>query len=79
MAEGKAHYHLISRACNRQFLFSKARTKDKLVELVRKAAEFSGIDLEAAAMMDNHIHILCTVVRTGERCPWTKSYAAYEF
>ena len=45
MAEGKAHYHLISRACNRQFLFSKARTKDKLVELVRKAAEFSGIGL----------------------------------
>ena len=69
MAEGKAHYHLISRACNRQFLFSKARTKDKLVELVRKAAEFSGIDLEAAAMMDNHIHILCTVVRTGEKVP----------
>ena len=67
MAEGKAHYHLISRACNRQFLFRKARTKDKLVELVRKAAEFSGIDLEAAAMMDNHIHILCTVVRTGEK------------
>ena len=69
MAEGKAHYHLISRACNRQFLFSKARTKDKLVELVRKAAEFSGIDLEAAAIMDNHIHILCTVVRTGEEVP----------
>ena len=67
MAEGKAHYHLISRACNRQFLFRKARTKDKLVELVRKAAEFSGIDLEAAAMMDNHIHILCTVVHTGEK------------
>ena len=69
MAEGKAHYHLISRACNRQFLFSKARTKDKLVELVRKAAEFSGIDLEAAAIMDNHIHILCTVVRTGDKVP----------
>ena len=67
MAEGKEDYHIISRACNRQFLFRKARTKDKLVELVRKAAEFSGIDLEAAAMMDNHIHILCTVVRTGEK------------
>ena len=44
MAEGTAHYHLISRASNRQFLFRKARTKDKLVELVRKAAEFSGIE-----------------------------------
>ena len=54
MAEGKAHYHLISRACNRQFLFRKARTKDKLIELVSKATEFSGIDLEATAL-----HVAC--------------------
>ena len=67
MAEGVAHYHLISRTCNRQFLFRKARTKDKLVELVKKAAEFSGIKIEACAMMDNHMHVLCTVVRTGEK------------
>ena len=39
MAEGKAHYHLISRACNRQFLFSKARTKDKLAELFRSGRQ----------------------------------------
>ena len=69
MAEGTAHYHLISRASNRQFLFRKVRTKDKLVELVRKAAEFSGIELEACAIMDNHIHVLCTVVRTGDKVP----------
>ena len=67
MAEGTAHYHLISRASNRQFLLRKARAKDKLVELVRKAAEFSGIELEACAIMDNHIHVLCTVVRTGDK------------
>ena len=69
MAEGTAHYHLISRASNRQFLFRKARTKDKLAELVRKAAEFSGIELETCAIMDNHIHVLCTVVRTGDKVP----------
>ena len=33
MAEGVAHYHLVSRACNRQFLFCKGRTKDKMAEL----------------------------------------------
>ena len=69
MAEGTAHYHLVSRASNRQFLFRKARTKDKLAELVRKAAEFSGIELETCAIMDNHIHVLCTVVRTGDKVP----------
>ena len=67
MAEGTAHYHLVSRACNRQFLFRKAKTKDRLAELVRRAAEFSGIKIEAFAMMDNHIHVLCTVVRTDEK------------
>ena len=67
MVEGTARYHLISRACNRQFLFRKARTKDRLAELVKKAAEFSGIELEAFAVMDNHFHVLCTVVRTGEK------------
>ena len=30
MAEGVAHYHLISRACNRQFLFRKAKVKTRL-------------------------------------------------
>ena len=69
MAEGVAHYHLISRACNRQFLFRKARAKDKMVELLRKAAEFSGIRIEACAMMDNHVHVLCTVTRTGGKEP----------
>ena len=69
MAEGTAHYHLVSRACNRQFLFRKARTKDRLADLVKRAAEFSGIELEAFAMMDNHVHVLCTVVRTGEKVP----------
>ena len=63
------HYHLVSRACNRQFLFRRGRAKDKLAELVRKAAEFSGIELEACAVMDNHIHVLCTVIRTGGKVP----------
>ena len=69
MAEGTAHYHLISRASNRQFLFREARTKDKLAELFRRTAEFSGVRREAFAMMDNHIHVLCTVVRTDEKVP----------
>ena len=69
MAEGTAHYHLVSRACNRQFLFRKAKAKDRLADLVKRAAEFSGIELEAFAMMDNHIHVLCTIVRNGEKVP----------
>ena len=38
-------------------------------EQLRKAAEFSGIRIEACAMMDNHVHVLCTVTRTGGKEP----------
>ena len=64
--EGTACYHLISRASNRQHLFRKAAAKDRLMDLARRAAEFSGIELVAFAMMDNHYHILCKVRRGGE-------------
>ena len=64
--EGTAYYHLMSRASNRQHLFRKAAAKDRLMDLARRAAEFSGIGLVAFAMMDNHYHILCRVRRGGE-------------
>ncbi len=64
--EGTAYYHLMSRASNRQHLFRKAAAKDRLMDLARRAAEFSGIGLVAFAMMDNHYHILCRVRRGGK-------------
>ena len=40
--EGTAYYHLISRCSNKQFLFRKAAAKDRLMDLAKRAAEFSG-------------------------------------
>ena len=67
--EGVAYYHLVSRACNRLFLFAESAPKDKLMELARRAAEFSGVKLEAVVVMDNHFHILCRVERGGAAVP----------
>lgn len=67
--EGRAYYHLVSRASNRQFLFGKSAPKDKLMELAKKAAEFSGVKLLAVAVMSNHFHVLCEVDRTGGAVP----------
>ena len=58
LGEGTAYYHLISRCSNRQFLFRKAVVKDRLMELAKRAAEFSGVKLLALTVMDNHFHIL---------------------
>jgi REP element-mobilizing transposase RayT len=66
VGEGTAYYHLVSRASNKQFLFRKSAAKDRLAELARRAAEFSGVKLVAFAVIDNHYHILCKVTRTGD-------------
>ena len=60
---GTARYHLVSRTNDKRFLFGKGRTKTALVDILRRAAEFSGIELNAYAAMDNHFHVVCTVTR----------------
>ena len=64
--EGTAYYHLISRCSNRQFLFRKDAAKDRLMDLAKRVAEFSGVKLLALTVMDNHFHILCSVTQSNE-------------
>ena len=64
--EGTAYYHLISRCSNKQFLFRKVASKDRLMDLAKRAAEFSGVKLLALTVMDNHFHILCSVTQSNE-------------
>ena len=68
-ATGTAHYHLMSRANDRRFLFAEGKVKDSLIDALKRAAEFSGIGLEAYAGMDNHFHVVCKVVRTDDPVP----------
>jgi REP element-mobilizing transposase RayT len=66
---GTSHYHLMSRANDRRFLFEKGRVKTQLVDALKRAAAFSGVELEAYVAMDNHFHIVCKVVRGGDALP----------
>lgn len=68
-SEGIARYHLMSRANDRRFLFAKGAVKTELVEILKRAAEFSGITLNAYTSLDNHFHVVCTVSRPGEPVP----------
>ena len=68
-ANGTTHYHLMSQANDKKFLFEKGHVKDSLIDALKRAAEFSGIGLEAYAGMDNHFHVVCEVVRTDEPVP----------
>ena len=63
-ADGEAFYHVVTRIANRAFLIQDAGRKRRLLDTLRRAAEFSGVDLVTYAVMDNHVH-LC--VRVPER------------
>ena len=66
---GTSHYHLMSRANDRRFLFEKGRVKSQLVDALKRAAAFSGIVIDAYSAMDNHFHVVCKVVRPEEPVP----------
>ena len=63
MAAGVAYYHVISRTNNKVFLFDSAATKDALVDALVRSAAFSGVEIEAYAVMSNHIHAVVKVTR----------------
>jgi REP element-mobilizing transposase RayT len=63
MAAGVAYYHVISRTNNKVFLFDSAKTKDTLVDALKRSAAFSGVEIEAYVVMSNHIHAVIKVMR----------------
>ena len=66
---GVAYYHLMSRTNDRKFLFDRGGVKTQLVDALKKAAVFSGVEIDAYAAMDNHFHVVCKVVRPDEPVP----------
>ena len=61
--DGDAHYHVMSRTNGRRFLFEKGDCKGEMVRLLKVAAAFSGVSLEAYCIMDDHFHSVCKVVK----------------
>ena len=68
-AAGVAYYHLMSRTNDRKFLFDRGEAKTRLVDALKRAAAFSGIEIDAYVAMDNHFHVVCKVVRPEEPVP----------
>lgn len=64
--EGDGHYHIMSRTNNRAFLFTGGKLKTDMVNILKRTAAFSGVKLEAYCMMNNHFHIVCSVVKPEE-------------
>ena len=65
-SEGEGYYHVIDRLAHREFLLKDERIKGRLVDLMRRAAAFSGVDVCTYAVMDNHLHLCVRVPEPSE-------------
>ena len=66
-AEGEAFYHVVSRIANKAFLLNNDEKKEVFVNMLHRAADFSGVDVITYVVMDNHFHLCVRVSkREGE-------------
>ena len=63
--EGEGFYHVVSRIGGKRFLIDETEKKI-LLEMIRGAAVFSGVELYTFAIMSNHFHLLVRVPRKRE-------------
>ena len=64
--DGEGYYHVIDRIAHREFLLRDERIKKGLLNLMRRAAEFSGVDVCTYVFMDNHLHLCVHVTEAGD-------------
>lgn len=62
----KAIFHLTAHTCGNEMLFKDERHKDRIVDILYGVADFSGIDLLAWSILDNHLHIFVDVPSVPE-------------
>ena len=66
-----AVYHVTTRIAHREMLLAGEAVKDRIMEIIYSTAIFSGVEVYAWCIMDNHLHILVHVPRVpGEL--WTE-------
>jgi len=64
--DGDAHYHVMSRTNGRAFLLKDPALKREIVDLLKRSAAFSGVELKAYCIMDDHFHFVCKVAKPDE-------------
>ncbi len=57
---------MIDRIAHKEFLLRDERIKRRLLDLLHRVAEFSGVDVCTYVVMDNHLHLCVHVPEAGE-------------
>ena len=61
-----AIYHVTTRIAHRAMLLAGDAIKDKVFRLIYDCAVFSGVEVLACCVMDNHLHIFLYVPKVPE-------------
>ena len=60
-------YHITSRVVNREMWLRDPKLKEEITDWMYGIAAFSGVELLAWAIMDNHFHLLVHIPEVPER------------
>ena len=64
-----AFHHVTSRIAGRRMLLADPRVKREMLDVLERAAEFSGVKVGAFAIMDNHFHVVLQVAADAGTVP----------
>ena len=64
--EGCHYYHIMNRITLKMDLINEDNIKEMLLDSIERAALFSGVNIFAFAIMDNHYHLLCEAGRNED-------------
>ena len=67
---GPTCFHVMSRTVNGEFLFGPTE-KEAFRRMMRRMAQFAGVEIFTYVVMDNHFHIL---VKVPDRAKWVKRF-----
>ena len=62
---GEAHYHVMSRVVDRQFILNDDE-KERFRKLLRRVEAFTGVEVLTYCALDNHFHALLRVPEREE-------------
>ena len=60
-------YHVTTRIAHRAMLLVKDEVKERIMEWIFSVADFSGVEVWAFCIMDNHLHLFVRVPPVPER------------
>lgn len=62
-SDGSACYHVMSRVTGESFQLKSDKIKEAMLDSLKRAAVFSGVNVGGFCIMDNHFHVCCQVLK----------------